>query len=222
MTLPKLVLPTFLGIGAPRSGSSWLHDLLAAHKAIVMPKDRKELDFFTANFDRGPAWYASYFDPSGREMITSAGEISPTYLYHPEIIPRIRLSSALDRYLGFLSSCETRSIAHIRITHTGDASWHTVVTSTHSWMTSPTISEGRTFKHLEPFINEFGTESFLVIIFEESIREPESTQSNLGGLPRCLPGRISKGSWSPSGQSGATRQAKFIGPMHRSRHPFPS
>ena len=102
MTLQKLVLPTFLGIGAPRSGSSWLHDLLAAHKAIVMPKDRKELDFFTANFHRGPVWYASYFDPSGRETITSAGEISPTYLYHPEIIPRIKSFESISRFLVIL------------------------------------------------------------------------------------------------------------------------
>jgi Sulfotransferase domain len=211
MTLPKLVLPTFLGIGAPRSGSSWLHDLLAAHEAIVMPKNRKELDFFTANFDRGPGWYASYFDLSGRELITSVGEISPTYLYHPEIIPRIKSLRSISRFLVILRNPIDRTYsdyAHRRrlVAYRGDFN---------SFLNDfPTISEGMYFKHLEPFLNEFGVESFLILIFEEAVRDPGGTKVALARFLGVSPEGFPSEAGRHQVNQARRPRARLIGPMH--------
>ena len=177
-----------------------------------MPKDRKELDFFTANFHRGPVWYASYFDPSGRETITSAGEISPTYLYHPEIIPRIKSFELISRFLVILRNPIDR-------TYSDYAHWRRLVAYRGDFNSFqddfPTISEGMYFKHLEPFLNEFGTERFLIIIFEELIREPESTKATLAGfLGICPQGFPTEAGHRQVNQARRAR-AKFIGPMHR-------
>jgi hypothetical protein len=206
-----LVFPTFLGIGAPRSGSSWLHDLLAAHKSIAMPKNRKEVNFFTENFDRGPAWYASYFDLSGREAITSVGEISPTYLYHPEIIPRIKSFGSISRFLVILRNPIDR-------TYSDYAHWRRLAAyrgDFNSFLEDfPTISQGMYFKHLEPFVNEYGVERFLILIFEEAVRSPESTKVSLA---RFL-GDSAEGFPSEAGRRQVNQarrpRARFIGPMH--------
>ncbi len=57
------MLPSFIGIGAPRSGSTWLHELLRAHPNVYLPRQRKELNFFNQNDSRGIDWYEKYFPP---------------------------------------------------------------------------------------------------------------------------------------------------------------
>jgi hypothetical protein len=209
--IPMLVFPTFLGIGAPRSGSTWLHDLLAAHKSIAMPKNRKEVDFFSANFDRGPAWYASYFDLSERDSITSVGEISPTYMYHPETIPRIKSFGSISRFLVILRNPIDRAYsdyAHSRrlLAYRGDFN---------AFLEDfPAVSQGMYFKHLEPFVNEFGVERFLILIFEEAVRAPESTKASLARfLAVSAEGFPSEAGRRQVNQARRPR-ARFIGPMH--------
>lgn len=85
-----MALPTFLGIGVPRGGTTWLHTLLSGHPDVVMPTTRKEVRFFDRHYDRGLQWYEGFFDASrGQRAI---GEISPQYLYCPECPARIAAS----------------------------------------------------------------------------------------------------------------------------------
>lgn len=88
-----MTLPTFLGIGVPRGGTTWLHQQLARHHDIYMPTRRKEIRFFDRYFDKGFAWYESFFcEPEEREKYHAIGEISPQYLYCPACPERIAQS----------------------------------------------------------------------------------------------------------------------------------
>jgi len=42
----NMTLPTFLGIGVLRGGTTWLHELLASHPNIFVPTRRKEIFYF--------------------------------------------------------------------------------------------------------------------------------------------------------------------------------
>lgn len=85
-----MTLPTFLGIGVPRGGTTWLHTWLASHPDVCMPGQRKELRFFDRHYDKGVAWYEAFFCPSEEAGLYRAiGEISPQYLYCPECPARI-------------------------------------------------------------------------------------------------------------------------------------
>ena len=75
-----MALPTFLGLGVPRGGTTWLHALLSAHPAIVMPTKRKEVRFFDRYYGRGLGWYEGFFEVRG-DGVLAVGEISPQYLY---------------------------------------------------------------------------------------------------------------------------------------------
>ncbi|MDX1742036.1 MAG: sulfotransferase domain-containing protein [Ruegeria sp.] len=68
----------FIGIGAQKAATTWLHHVLSEHSTVTMG-DTKELNFFTANYDRGYIWYESCFadGPAG----TIKGECSPTYFF---------------------------------------------------------------------------------------------------------------------------------------------
>lgn len=79
-------LPTFLTIGVPRAGTTWLHEAFEASPDIAVAKSRKEVHFFDENFERGLDWYADQFDAAGPSIRT---ETSPSYFGHADAPGRI-------------------------------------------------------------------------------------------------------------------------------------
>lgn len=85
-----MTLPTFLGIGVQRGGSTWLHTLLASHPDVYMPTIRKEIRFFDRYYENGLGWYEEFFCPSEESSKYRAiGEISPEYYECEECPERI-------------------------------------------------------------------------------------------------------------------------------------
>lgn len=75
-----MVLPTFLGIGVQRAGTTWLHTLLNSHPDVYMPTRRKEIRFFDKYYERGLAWYSTFFcPPEEADRYQAIGEISTQY-----------------------------------------------------------------------------------------------------------------------------------------------
>jgi hypothetical protein len=68
-------LPSFFIVGPPRTGSSWLYEILSSH--VVLPAPSKETRFFDIHFDRGLKWYLAHYKSSGGER--HVGEVAPTY-----------------------------------------------------------------------------------------------------------------------------------------------
>lgn len=75
-----MTLPTFLGIGAPRAGTTWLNTLLASHPEVYVPTLRDEIRFFDQYYDRGLGWYERLFPPEPADGYRAIGEVSPQYL----------------------------------------------------------------------------------------------------------------------------------------------
>jgi hypothetical protein len=77
----SIQLPTFLGIGSMRCGSTWLYEALKCHPDIQLSK-AKELDFFflPKMLKRDLHWYVSRFQSGESELPKRVrGEISPLY-----------------------------------------------------------------------------------------------------------------------------------------------
>jgi hypothetical protein len=54
--------PTFLGIGVPKAGSTWLYETLAAHPHIWVTPNEREVHFFDRYYeDRRLSWYEQFF-----------------------------------------------------------------------------------------------------------------------------------------------------------------
>jgi len=71
----RLTLPHFLGLGAPKSGSTWLHHNLDRHPGVFVPPE-KELHYFCHFHHRSIRWYAGRFAAAGDRV---RGEITPNY-----------------------------------------------------------------------------------------------------------------------------------------------
>lgn len=86
-------LPNFLVVGSAKSGTSTLYYQLLEHPEIYLPKERKELRFFSQMSDIKGPWgdhlntqitktfedYAAFFSDVRNEKVI--GEVSPDYLY---------------------------------------------------------------------------------------------------------------------------------------------
>ncbi len=89
----------FIGIGAPKCGTTWLSAQLDAHPQIGFAPD-KEVYYFADTvlrrvagkelrcFERGETWYHEQF-PKPRGALTCRGEFCPSYFYSEEAADRI-------------------------------------------------------------------------------------------------------------------------------------
>jgi hypothetical protein len=87
----------FLVIGAAKSGTTWLHQMLKQHPQVFLPGP-KELHYFNRRFTENPqvvnynsekpvSWYLSFFRPARPDQVL--GEICPTYLWDEDAARRI-------------------------------------------------------------------------------------------------------------------------------------
>lgn len=73
----------FLGIGAQKAGTTWLHHMLEQHPGVRFPAG-KEVHFWDANRARGLEWYRALF--AGEAPGTKNGEITPAYSLLPATV----------------------------------------------------------------------------------------------------------------------------------------
>lgn len=91
----RFTLPGFLGIGAVKGGTTWLHHNLAAHPDLYLPPE-KEIHFFDDRLHLGIRTYAANFAGAGERI---PGEITPAYSvlsparirFVSKIVPDVRL-----------------------------------------------------------------------------------------------------------------------------------
>lgn len=89
------MLPSFIIIGAQRSGTTTLYRMLSEHPSVIRPTVSKGIGYFDLNYDRGPRWYRGHFPlaplggsrPAGASRMTF--ESSGYYSHHPLAIQRL-------------------------------------------------------------------------------------------------------------------------------------
>lgn len=105
-------LPTFLGIGAMRSGTTWLDTILRSHPEIYLPNRRKEVHFFDKYYERGEDWYRSFFPKEKIPTDAKVGEITPAYIYTPEAPERIKQLLPDCKFIAILRNPAERAYSH--------------------------------------------------------------------------------------------------------------
>jgi hypothetical protein len=103
-----MALPTFVGVGASKSGTTSLARWLEQHPGVYVTP-AKELRFFTLHWDRGTDWYAGCFaDAAGRP----AGEFTPDYLNDATAVERIAQTLPDAQLLVCLREPVSRLLSH--------------------------------------------------------------------------------------------------------------
>jgi len=183
------VLPSFLGIGVPRAGTTWLNDLLASHPEVLMAQGRKEVRFFNQNYERGLGWYERFF-PCTAPLPLAIGEFTPGYLFEPSGPERVAAMGSADRFLISFRDPIDRLVSHYRarqrVDHFRGALDDFVVAYPHS------VDHGRYATHLERWLDRFEREQFLIMTFESAIADVDRTKARLAALLDIDAGRFSR------------------------------
>lgn len=173
-----MTLPSFIGIGAERCGSTWLHLLLARHPKIYVPTQRKELDFFNVNLDRGLDWYESFF-PNAQDatLYEAIGEISPRYLNFPECAKQIAMMPSVHKLVAILRNPVDRAYSHyghaIRLRGYSGTFEQFIVDYPES------ITHGFYADHLQSFLQYYDKQQLCCLIFEKSVADVTTTKQTI-------------------------------------------
>jgi hypothetical protein len=171
----RINLPTFLGIGAPKAGTTWLHDVLASHPRIWVPR-RHELHYFDRNFERGEGWYGGFFPrPSERDRYAAVGEVTPHYLYDARCAERISAVPSVRKLILLLRDPVDRAWSHY---------WFRVRIENYEGSFEEFLEdrpEARTWglygRHLQKYLSLFPEENLLVLVYEKVFEDlPEALE----------------------------------------------
>ncbi len=175
----------FIGIGAPKCGTTWLSAQLEAHPQIGFAPD-KEVYYFADTilrriagrelrcFERGEAWYHEQF-PAAVGPVSCRGEFCPAYLYSEEAATRIAayrpdiklllcLRPPVEMIYSWYWYGRNAVVAKLPETFEG-------------MMENPFLRDVGCFaRHLHRYLERFPAENFLVVQFDAIRRAPDEVR----------------------------------------------
>jgi len=104
-------LPDFIGVGPPRTGTTWLDRVLRKH--VGLPAGIKETQFFAWRYHLGLEWYAGHF--RGYAPDWRAGEFGPNYFPMADARERIRTHMPQCRIVITLREPVARFYSHYQM-----------------------------------------------------------------------------------------------------------
>ncbi|MCA9363867.1 sulfotransferase domain-containing protein [Candidatus Kaiserbacteria bacterium] len=154
----------FIGLGAQKSGTSWVYACLYEHPEVCAPV--KELHFFSRErFSNGKDWYESHFRRCAPEK--RSGEFSTSYLYSPEAPARIKEYYPNAKLIAILRNPITRAYSQYRnAIKAGEVSKGTSF-ETYREQEPSCIEQGRYVEQLERYYRYFSKEQILVCLYED-------------------------------------------------------
>lgn len=180
------MLPTFLGIGVNKAGTTWLHNLLASHPHVWMPRRRKEINFFTKHYEKGVDWYERFFPGSAEASCYQAiGEYTPAYLYDDRCPARIAKIPTIQQFLLCLRNPVERAYSayghSVRNYNYRDSFEAFLEEHPHQ------IDRGCYATHLKPYLRQFDREQFLILRFETLFSDEAATQRTIAAFLDVAP-----------------------------------
>jgi len=112
----SLKLPDFIGVGPPRTATTWLHEVLSGH--VGLPEGVKETDFFVWQYSKGLEWYAAHFRNSLPDR--PIGEFSPNYFVGTQTRERIAKDLPGCKIICTLRDPVERTYSHYRKMREGE------------------------------------------------------------------------------------------------------
>jgi hypothetical protein len=161
-------LPNFIIIGAQKSGTTWLYEILKTHPKIKMAHDRKEVHFFDRYFDRGIKWYKERFPYDENFLI---GEATPKYIYDKEVPKRIYNNIPEVKLILSLRNPIERAYSQYKYLVQEDNYQQDFKQAIKEY--PDILKRGLYFEQIERYLNFFERNQLTIIIFEEMITKEE-------------------------------------------------
>ena len=166
----------FIGIGAQKSGTSWVYACLYEHPEICAPI--KEIHFFSrSRFEKGSAWYESHFKKCSQW--SKKGEFSTSYLYSPEAPMRIKKQYPKVKIIAILRDPIARAYSHYRNAIKAGEISEAVPFLTYVQEEESVLAQGRYAEQLARYRNLFPREQMLVLVYEDIARDPHAFMQSI-------------------------------------------
>lgn len=171
------MLPNFLIIGGNRCGTTWIAKNLRLHPEVYMPP-KKELHFFDSDFAKGWDYYESYFPEEKCRSYKAIGEATPAYIYKPDVaqliksrMPDVKLIASLrnpidraySQYWNLFATAPSEGHINKRLSFEEKLEF-----------TPSLIEQGFYDAELSTFYEIFPKDNMLILVYEETTRNPVS------------------------------------------------
>ena len=183
----------FIGIGASRSGTSWLANCLRTHPEICL-SEPKEVRYFNryqfigskspvtngdkqgwvlnGNYEKPIGWYANHFRHGKPGQIK--GEYSPVYLYDEHAPARIKEWFPDAKLIVSLRNPIDRVFSHYALLKgigmIGDNTFEEAIQSNDTY-----VERGFYATQLNRYLKYFSRDQLLILLFDDIIRDPNET-----------------------------------------------
>ena len=166
----------FVGIGAPRTGTTWISTMLEEHPEICMA-DQKEIHFFSIDklYNSGSKYLSDRFTHCNKLEVL--GEWSVDYLYSKEAAKRIYKHNPNIKILVCLRDPIERAYSHFLL-----QKYSAVISPFYSFTDAVSgsdkhsyIERGRYARYLQHYLSIFPKENVKVIIYEEFTKNPKES-----------------------------------------------
>jgi len=174
-------LPSFFVVGPPRTGTSWLHEVLQPH--AVLPTLAIETRFFDTHFHRGFDWYSLHF--RRRQEGQPVGEIAPTYFVSAKARDRISHLPSRAKVLCIFRNPVERIVSLYRLKSAyGLIRW----TFEEALVRDPELLESSKYSaHFKAWQEVLGRENVMPALFDDLQQRPQwfvDEVADFIGIPR--------------------------------------
>jgi Sulfotransferase domain len=186
--MPHMSRIDFIGIGAPKCGTTWLSAQLETHPQIGFAPD-KEVYYFADTimrrmagselncFARGESWYHEQF-PAAGGAISCRGEFCPAYLYSEEAAARIAAYRPDIKLLLCLRP--PVEMIYSWYWYNRNAVVASLPESFEEMMENLFLRDLGCFaRHLKPYLDRFPAENILVVQFDAIRRDPDRVRHGI-------------------------------------------
>ena len=174
-------LPSFFIIGPPRTGTSWLHEVLSRH--AILPSPTKETRFFDIHFERGFEWYNAHFPTSTGDRLV--GEVAPTYFASAQARERIAETIPNAKVVCIFRDPVERVVSLYRLKRAyGMIPWSFEEAIIRD---SELMESGKYGSCLKAWLHTLGANQVLATVYDDLRDEPQSyldSVTDFIGIPR--------------------------------------
>jgi hypothetical protein len=175
------LLPSFFIIGPPRTGTTWLYEILK--QRAILPKGTKETRFFDIHFHRGLSWYQAHYPSSNGTQVL--GEVAPTYFASQQACHRIQELVPTAKVICIFRNPVERLVSLYRVKRAyGFIPW----SFEEALRRDPELIESGLYAtHLKTWRRTFGSDQVLTTFFDDLRSDPQQyvhTLADFIGIPR--------------------------------------
>lgn len=160
----------FVGVGPPKTATTWVHEYLKRHKEVCLPSDPKETNFFYNKYSKGFDWYFSHFQPFDETKLV--GEVCTTYFTSLQATERIYDFSPNCKIIcTFRDPAERIFSYYLHAKRYGRMSPEISLREAIKQVPGM-IENSKYFTHVSRWIQFFGEKNVCILLFDDLKRNP--------------------------------------------------